>query len=203
MRDLVEEHVRPVLRGAVDRLVGDPQGRLLAAITGVYGVLVLGMALLLLGVFPIPGRQQTGALPVVSGATPSGQVLELARQLRFEDVEGEHAASLGDLNNIEPATRAWLDAQVCKAPLEDARQRAARAWRVNQNPDLCGPLQSALARAPLNVAFGPVAGVSLTLALLLLLLAPVVIVFQWLPAVRRAYHSLYTSRHRIDRLGGA
>jgi hypothetical protein len=201
VRDLVEAHVRPVLRDAVDRLVGDPRGTLLQILTGVWALIVLAAAMILLGVVALPGRQQTGPLPVAVGATPSGQVLELARALRFEDAEAEHAASLGDLSTIEPATRAFLDQQVCKAGLSDARQRAARAWRVNQNPGLCAPVDAALARAPFNVALGPWLGVPLTLLLLALLIWPVLLVFQWLPRVRRAYQHLYTSRHRVDRLG--
>ncbi|MBX7250274.1 MAG: hypothetical protein K1X35_14670 [Caulobacteraceae bacterium] len=201
MRELIETHLRPVLRAAVDRLVGDPRGSLLQLITALWALIVLAAAMVLLGVVALPGRQQTGPLPVVAGATPSGQVLELARALRFEDTEGEHAASLGDLSAVEPATRAFLDQQVCKANLSDARQRAARAWRVNQNPDLCGGVDAALARAPLNVALGPWLGLPLTILLLAVLVWPVVLVFQWLPRVRRAYHHLYASRHRLDRLG--
>lgn len=201
MRELMERHVRPTLRGAVDSLVGDPRGVTLQIATGAYALIALIAALLLMGVLPIPGREQTGALPVAAGASPSGQVLELSRQLRLEDAEGEAAAKLGELTTLEPATRAWLDQQLCKASFSDRRQREARAWRVDQNPGLCTGMDAALARAPLTVAFGPVGGTMLTLVVLLLLAAPVVLVFLWLPGVRGAYHSLYTSRHRLDRLG--
>lgn len=201
MLELVERAVRPVLRGIVDRLVGDPRGLVLQSATAVYALVVVAVAVFLLGAAAMPGRQETGPLPVTPGATPSGQVLELARQLRFEDSEGDHAASLGELQAIEPATRTWLDQQVCKADLADARQRQARAWRVNQNPDLCSGTDAMAARAPLLVAFGPLGGGFLTLLLLALLATPVVLVFLWLPRVARAYHALYTSRHRVDRLG--
>lgn len=201
MRELIEKHIRPLLRAFVDGLVGDPRGVALQISTAVYALIVLVVALLLLGVLPIPGREQTGALPVIPGATPSGQVLELSRQLRLEDVEGEGAARLGDLSNLEPATRVWLDEQVCKASFSDRRQRQARAWRVEQNPGLCTGIDNAMARAPLIVANGPFLGGLLTAIVLGLLLAPVALVFLWLPGVRRAYHALYTSRHRIDRLG--
>lgn len=201
MLELVERVVRPVLRGTVDRLVGDPRGLVLQSVTAVYALIVVAIAVFLLGVAAMPGRQETGPLPVTPGVTPSGQVLELSRQLRFEDSEGDHAASLGDLQAIEPATRTWLDQQVCKADIADARQRQARAWRVNQNPDLCSGTDAMAARAPLLVAFGPFGGGFLTLVLLALLATPVVLVFLWLPRVARAYHALYTSRHRVDRLG--
>lgn len=201
MLELVERTVRPVLRGTVDRLVGDPRGLVPQSVTAVYGLIVVAMAVFLLGIAAKPGRQETGPLPVVASATASGQVLELSRQLRFEDSDGDHAASLGDLRAIEPATRTWLDQQVCKADMADARQRQARAWRVNQNRDLCSGTDAMAARAPLFVAVGPVGGGLLTLLLLVLLATPVVLVFLWLPGVARAYHALYTSRHRVDRLG--
>lgn len=201
MLELVERTVRPVLRGTVDRLVGDPRGLVLQSVTAVYALAIVALAVFLLGVAAMPGRQETGPLPVVAGPTPSGQVLELSRQLRFEDSEGDHAASLGDLQAIEPATRAWLDEQVCQAEMADARQRQARAWRVNQNPGLCSGTDAMAARAPLLVAFGPIGGGFLTVLLLVLLATPVVLVFLWLPGVARAYHALYTSRHRVDRLG--
>lgn len=201
MLEMIERHARPVARALVDRLVGDPRGLVLQAATAVYALAIVAVTFFLIGGAPLPGRQETGPLPVIAGPTPSGQVLELARQLRFEDSEGDHAASLGDLQAIEPATRAWLDAQVCKADLDDARQRQARAWRVNQNPDLCDGADAMAARAPLLVALGPGGGGLLTLLLIGLLATPVVLVFLWLPAVARAYHSLYTSSHRVDRLG--
>jgi len=201
--DLIERYVRPALRGLVDWLIGEPHGRVLAGAAFVYATLVLVLALMLAGVIPALGRQQVGPLPVAPGAAPTGQILELSRQLRFEDPEGEHTAPLGELRNIEPTTRVWLDAQVCAAWPTTAKQREARAWRLTQNPGLCGPVETMLGRAPLNVLFGLMVGSLLTIAGVLVLLAPVLMAWRWLPRVRRAYHQLYVSRHRNDRLKGA
>lgn len=202
MGDLIERYLRPAMRAVVDAVVGDPKGRIAAVAAAAYGLIALVLAAMLVGLIPVPGRQQVGPLPVAPGATPTGQILQLSRQLRFEDIEGEQGAPLGTLANIEPATRVWLDAQVCSARLTTARQRAARAWRLGQNPGLCSPVESAIGRAPLNVAFGPLAGTVLTLALIVVVLLPLVLLWRWLPRVRAAYRQLYVSRHRTDRLAG-
>jgi len=198
--DFVAQYIRPPIRSLVDWLIGEPHGRVLAGAAFVYAVLVLTFAAMLAGVIPALGRQQVGPLPVAAGAAPTGQILELSRQLRFEDPEGEHAAPLGDLRNIEPPSRVWLDAQVCTAWPTTAKQREARAWRMSQNPGLCGPVETMLGRAPLNVMFGPLVGTVLTIGGVLILLLPLVLAWRWLPRVRRAYHQLYVSRHRADRL---
>jgi len=200
--DLIERYIRPALRGMVDWLIGEPHGRVAAAVAVVYAALVLALAAMLVGVLPTLGRQQVGPLPVAPGAAPTGQILELSRQLRFEDPEGEHTAPLGDLRNMEPTTRVWLDGQVCTAWPTTARQREARAWRLAQNPGLCGPFETAFGRAPLNVLAGPVLGTVLTIAAVMLLLLPLLLAWNWLPRVRAAYHQLYVSRHRTDRLAG-
>lgn len=202
MGSLVEGYIRPALRGLVDWLIGEPNGRVVAGAAVIYAALVLALSALLVGVFPAFGRQQLGPLPVAPGAAPNGQIMELSRQLRFEDPEGEHAAPLGDLKNIEPATRVWLDAQVCTSWPTTAKQREARAWRLTQNPGLCGAFDTAFGRAPLNVAVGPLFGTVLSFAGLIALLLPLLLVWRWLPRVRRAYHQLYVSRHRTDRLAG-
>lgn len=202
MGELIERHLRPALRAWVDAVVGDPRGQVAAIGAVAYGIVALVLAAMLVGLLPVPGRQQVGPLPVAPGATPTGQILQLSRQLRFEDIEGEQGAPLGDLRNIEPATRVWLDAQVCTARLTTVRQRSARAWRLGQNPGLCSPLESAIGRAPLNVALGVLGGTVLTLALIVALLLPLVLAWRWLPRVRAAYRQLYVSRHRTDRLAG-
>lgn len=202
MGDLIERYIRPALRGLVDWLIGEPHGRVAAIAAAAYAALALLLAAMLVGLLPTPGRQQTGPLPVAPGAAPTGQILELSRQLRFEDPEGEHAAPLGDLRNMEPATRVWLDAQVCTAWPTMTRQREARAWRLTQNPGLCGPFETAFGRAPLNVALGPLFGTVLTLAAVMLLFLPLLLLWRWLPRVRAAYRQLYVSRHRTDRLAG-
>jgi len=203
MGELVERYVRPVARSAVDWLVGGPRGWSGSVVVGLYGAIVVAAALYLGGVLPPLGPRVSGPLPVTTGAAPSSEVGELARRLRFESVDGAHDQPLADVSQADPATRAWLDAQVCAAWGYDHRQRQARAWRLEQNPGLCGPALTALGRAPLVIALGWIPGVALSVAILALLAAPMLLLLLWLRRVRAAYGRLYVSDHRRERLGTA
>ena len=48
----------------------------------------------------------------------------------------------------------------------------------------------------------PAPGTILTAVAVMLLLLPLLLAWSWAPRVRAAYHQLYVSRHRTDRLAG-
>jgi len=198
MAELFERLARPLIRAAVDRMVGEPSGAGRWTLVGVWAAVVVVVAVLLSGLVNF-GGQTTGPLPV----DPSGagtQVQFIATQLQLTD--RAHVKPIEGLSAVDAPTRAWIDREVCKKGFARRIEREVRAWRMDQNPTLCGAFDTLMGQAPLNVALGPWLGMTLAAIILLGLTLPLLALLLWLPRVRKAYRRLYVSDHRLDRLKG-
>jgi hypothetical protein len=92
--------------------------------------------------------------------------------------------------------RTLVDRNICRLGGVDGGDRGALAWHVQQGIGECGSWNRTVARLPLAIWWGPIAGIIVTPLVLLLLLFLLIRHSLRLPSTRRAYRRLYGSEHK-------
>lgn len=171
-----------------------------AALAGLVVILLVGW--MMLGVWlagAVPTSRMAGRGPIVLTSESSlPHVLEWKSELAL--TEAQDGASDGKLflGQLTEAEAAWWKTNFCKARLGGAVERAARAWRVRNNPELCTPRERWSALRPLNIKFGLIGDLMAIVGLAGLARAG-----WWL--VARFYHAgvgyrrLFASEYRVER----
>lgn len=183
-------------RRLVDLAFADRPRWTAAILGGVMVALWLGLVAWLGGFIERPAGEGRGPIVVTAPAEGAPRVARWQAELAL--TQGGQAA-LPDLSRLTRQESDWLNAAVCRAGLASPEERAARAWRIRNNPRLCDPTDRRIGTAPLVIALGPFLGIPLSLIFIVgVAWAGTGRLIQML-RVGLAYRWLYASKHREDR----
>jgi hypothetical protein len=183
-------------RAAVDLAFADRPRWTAVVLGGLFAALWLLLVAWLGGFIERPSGEGRG--PIVA-AVPGEGAPRIARwQAELALTQGGQAR-LPDLSRLARQESDWLNSNVCRAGLATPEARAAGAWRIRNNPLLCGPTERRLAQFPLAISLGAVLGIPLSILIVLAAawagLGRLILMIR----VGMAYRWLYASKHREDR----
>lgn len=191
-----EQMIHAWARWGVDRFVASRSVAPALGLVGVLTALWLVLAAVLLGVVPLLGGAAPGPIPVPATRGHSDQVVAWASEL---EAVRPSASDISNLANADAAGLAWLKSVMCDAPMRTQESRAARAWRVKANSELCPAPQRLVILAPLSIRFGAFGGGLLTLALVGGLGFAALRLVRIVVGARRFYRRLYVSDYKLER----
>lgn len=189
-------HLRNFRRRLVDLAFADRPGWTAAILGGVIAALWLLLVAWLGGFIDRPAGEGRGPIAVDAPAQGAPRVARWQAELAL--TQGGQAA-LPDLSRLTRQESDWLNANVCRASLSSPEERAARAWRIRNNPRLCDATDRRIGSAPLVIALGPYLGIPLSLIFIVGMAWAAVGRLNQMLRVGKAYRWLYASKHREDR----
>lgn len=191
-----EQMIHAAVRWSVDSFVASRNPAPVLGLAGGLAAVWLVSAAVLLGIVPLFGGAAPGPISVSTTQGRSDQIVAWASEL---ESTRPSASRLSNLASADATGMAWLKSVVCDAPMKTRENRAARAWRVEANPELCPAPQRLALLAPLSIQFGLVGGIPLTLAVMGGLGFASLRFVRIVVGARRFYRRLYVSDYRLER----
>lgn len=191
-----EQMIHAWARWGVDRFVASRSAAPMLGLAGGLAAAWLMLTAILLGVLPLLGGAAPGPIPVPATHGRSDQIVAWASEL---EALRPSASGLSNLANTDTAGLTWLKSVVCDAPMKTRESRAARAWRVEANSELCPAPQRLVILAPLSIQLGGLTGGLLTLALVSGLGFAALRLIRMVVGARRFYRRLYVSDYKLER----